>query len=144
MAFRSQLFQQAEKAPFMKGMKTLVGVEFGEMAAGLFPLGAARGPRDHIGATEQNLHEITTMSAAAFRELAARRDIDRALPRLVAAATLMESFGYSEILLTERELGAGLIIEAGPRRMRSAGWLADQAAIGLRHQFASNQIPNTG
>ena len=24
-------------APFMKGMKTLVGVEFGEMAAGLFP-----------------------------------------------------------------------------------------------------------
>ncbi len=40
-------------------------------------------------------------------------DIDRALPRLVAAASLMDAFGYSQIELTERELGVGLIIEAG-------------------------------
>ena len=45
------------------------------------------------------------MSPAAFRELKTRKDIDRALPRLVAAATLTEAFGYAEILLTERELG---------------------------------------
>ena len=53
------------------------------------------------------------MKGMKFRELKTRKDIDRALPRLIAAATLTEAFGYSEILLTERELGAGLIIEAG-------------------------------
>ena len=115
VAFRSQLLQQAEKAPFMKGMKTLVGVEFGEMAAGLFPLAPLEGRVITLAQLKQNLHEITTMSPAAFRELKARKDIDRALPRLVAAATLTEAFGYSEILLTERELGAGLIIEAGTK-----------------------------
>ena len=43
-------------------------------------------------------------------------DIDRALPRLVAAVTLVEAFGYSQLELTERELGVGLIIEAGLRK----------------------------
>jgi len=42
-----------------------------------------------------------------------RKDIDRALPWLVAAATLTEEFGYSDLVLTSRELGSGLIIEAG-------------------------------
>jgi hypothetical protein len=100
----------------MKGMKTLVGVEFGEMAAGLFPPAPLEGRVITLAQLKQNLQEITTMSTAAFRELKTRNDIDRALPRLVAAATLTEAFGYSEILLTERELGAGLIIEAGINR----------------------------
>ena len=112
-AFRSQLLQQAGQASFMKGMKTLVGVEFGEMAAGLFPPAPLEGRVITLAQLKQALREIATMSAAAFRELKTRKDIDRALPRLVAAATLAEAFGYSEILLTERELGAGLIIEAG-------------------------------
>jgi exopolyphosphatase/pppGpp-phosphohydrolase len=112
-AFRSQLLQQAGKAPFMKGMKTLVGVEFGEMAEGLFAPAPLEGRVITLVQLKQRLQEITMMSAAAFRELKARKDIDRALPRLVAAATLAEAFGYSEIRLTERELGSGLIIEAG-------------------------------
>lgn len=113
VAFRSQLLQHAGQAPFMKGMKTLVGVEFGEMAAGLFPPAPIEGRVITLAQLKQKLDEITTTSAPAFRELKTRKDIDRALPRLVAAATLTEAFGYSEILLTERELGAGLIIEAG-------------------------------
>jgi hypothetical protein len=40
-------------------------------------------------------------------------DIDRALPRLVAAVVLLDAFGYSSIELTDRELGTGLIIESG-------------------------------
>jgi len=112
-AFRSQLLQQASMAPFMKGMKTLVGVEFGEMAAGLFPPAPLEGRVLTVAQLKQKLQEITAMSPAAFRELKTRKDIDRALPRLIAAATLTEAFGYAEILLTERELGAGLIIEAG-------------------------------
>ena len=97
----------------MKGMKTLVGVEFGEMAAGLFPPAPLEGRVVTLAQLKQKLKEITAMSPAAFRELKTRKDIDRALPRLIAAATVTEAFGYSEILLTERELGAGLIIEAG-------------------------------
>jgi hypothetical protein len=42
-------------------------------------------------------------------------DIDRALPRLIAAEFLTGEFGYSSLELTERELGAGLIIEAGAK-----------------------------
>ena len=113
VAFRAELLQQVRKASFMKGMKALVGVEFGEMTAGLFPAAPLEGRVLTLAQLKQTLQEITTMSAAAFRELKARKDIDRALPRLVAAATLAEAFGYSEILLTERELGAGLIIETG-------------------------------
>jgi exopolyphosphatase/pppGpp-phosphohydrolase len=112
-AFRSQLLQHASKAPFMKGMRTLVGVEFGEMAAGLFPPAPLEGRVLARAQLKQKLQEVAAMSPAAFRELKTRKDIDRALPRLVAAATLMEAFGYSEMVLTERELGAGLIIEAG-------------------------------
>jgi len=115
-AFRSLLLEQASKAPFMKGMKTLVGVEFGEMAAGLLPPAPLEGRVLTLAQLQQKLHEIVAMSPAAFRELKTRKDIDRALPRLVAVATLMEAFGYSEILFTERELGAGLIIEAGITR----------------------------
>jgi hypothetical protein len=42
-----------------------------------------------------------------------KKDIDRALPRLVVAAILTEELGYSRLELTETELGSGLIIEAG-------------------------------
>ena len=43
-------------------------------------------------------------------------NIDRALPRLVAAVVLTEAFGYPSLELTARELGTGLIIEAGLTR----------------------------
>jgi exopolyphosphatase/pppGpp-phosphohydrolase len=114
-AFRRQLLQQAGKAPFMKGMKQLVGVEFGEMAPGIFPPAPLEGRVITLAQLKQQLQDITAMSAAAFGRLKTRKDIDRALPRLVTAAILVEAFGYSEIVLTERELGAGLIIEAGRR-----------------------------
>ncbi len=52
---------------------------------------------------------------AAFAELKRTKDIDRALPRLVVAVDLMEAFGYRELSLTSRQLGTGLIIEAGLR-----------------------------
>jgi len=52
-------------------------------------------------------------SRARLERALKRKDIDRALPWLVAAATLTEEFGYSDLVLTSRELGSGLIIEAG-------------------------------
>ncbi len=112
-AFRSQLLQQASKAAFMKGKKTLVGVEFGEMAAALFEPAALEGRVLTLAQLKKKLDEITALRSNAFHAFKQKKDIDRAFPRLVVAATLTEAFGYSQMLLTERELGTGLIIEAG-------------------------------
>jgi exopolyphosphatase/pppGpp-phosphohydrolase len=113
--FRAELDKEAAQASFMKGKKKLVGVEFAEMAAVLFPPGEIEGrlfTRDQL---HQRLNEITSLGASAFERLKQTEDIDRALPRLVVAAFLTEVFGYSQLELTRRELGAGLIIEAGQR-----------------------------
>ena len=47
------------------------------------------------------------MERTRFKALKKTKDIDRALPRLVVAVSLMEAFGYAQLELTERELGAG-------------------------------------
>ena len=112
LGFRKQLRQQTAKAAFMKGMKTLVGVEFGEMANALFEPAPVEGRVFTLAQLTQKLDDIARLPAAEFAALKKRRDIDRALPRLVVAATLTEDFGYSQLQLTERELGTGLIIES--------------------------------
>ena len=115
-AFRDRLRQEALKAPFMKGKKKLVGVEFGEMADVLFAPARLEGRVFTLQALKQRLHEITTSRASEFLMLKKKKDIDRALPRLVVAAFLTEELGYSRLELTERELGSGLIIEAGLKK----------------------------
>jgi exopolyphosphatase/pppGpp-phosphohydrolase len=112
-AFRDRVRQEASKASFMKGKKKLVGVEFGEMAAVLFAPAELEGRVFTRQALEQKLDEITTASPREFQTLKNKKDIDRALPRLVVAAVLTGEFGYAQLELTERELGSGLIIEAG-------------------------------
>ena len=66
-----------------------------------------------IAALRGRLREITAGGADQFKVLRNKTDIDRALPRLVVAVSMMEAFGYTQLELTERELGAGLIVEAG-------------------------------
>ena len=61
----------------------------------------------------QRLHQITISGDHEFQVLRKRKDIDRAFPRVVVAVSLAEGFGYPRFELTDRELGAGLIIEAG-------------------------------
>lgn len=115
LGFQKQLRQDTSKAVFMKDMKTLVGVEFGEMANALFEPAAVEGRVLTLAQLKQKMRDIATAPTAEFVTLKKKKDIDRALPRLVVAATLTEDFGYSQLLLTERELGVGLIIEAGLR-----------------------------
>ena len=116
LAFGNRLRQEALKAPFMKGRKTLVGVEFGEMADVLFEPAEVEGRVFTLQDLTQKLHQITASRAEEFQALKKKKDIDRALPRLVVAAVLTEAFGYSRIELTGRELGTGLIIEAGRKK----------------------------
>ncbi len=112
-AFRDRVRQEAADAPFMKGKRKLVGVEFKEMAEVLFPPAETEGRVFTREQLVQRLDEIATSRAEDFATLKEKDDIDRALPRLVVAATLAEEFGYAEFEVTERELGTGLIIEAG-------------------------------
>jgi hypothetical protein len=114
-AFAERLRPEAAGAPFMKGARKLVGVEFEEMAQVLFPPAETEGRVLPLEALLRAQHEIVDSSAEAFAALKRRQHVDRALPRLVVAATLTAELGYGALELTARELGAGLIIEAGMR-----------------------------
>ena len=115
-AFRNRLAPEASKAAFMKGKKKLVGVEFADMMEVLFTPGATEGRVLSLDELKVRLHQITSSSPSQFAALKQKPDIDRALPRLVVAVVLTEAFGYQGLELTARELGAGLIIEAGLRQ----------------------------
>jgi exopolyphosphatase/pppGpp-phosphohydrolase len=116
LAFREQLAPEAAKASFMRGQRKLVGVEFEEMAEVLFEPAETEGRVFQREELKQKLDEISALRGDALAALQKKEDIDRALPRLVVAATLTEAFGYSALELTARELGTGLIIEAGLKR----------------------------
>jgi exopolyphosphatase/pppGpp-phosphohydrolase len=115
LAFREQLLPEAAKAPFMQGQRKLVGVEFEEMAEVLFEPAETEGRVFQLEELRRKQGEIAALRGPALEALVQKPDIDRALPRLVVAVTLTEAFGYSALELTARELGAGLIIEAGLR-----------------------------
>jgi exopolyphosphatase/pppGpp-phosphohydrolase len=113
-AFRARLEPEAAKAaPFLRGRAKLVGVEFEEMAELLFGVDEVEGHAFGAGELAHRLDEIASGGPAAFAALKQKADIDRALPRLVVAATLTPAYGYERLELTARELGTGLIIEAG-------------------------------
>jgi len=109
-AFRARLIEDAEKCGFMKGQAKLVGVEFGDMIEVLFGGGPVEGRVLTVGELRRKLDELTSAGPSRFQALKKTADIDRALPRLVAALVLTEQFGYQNIELTDRELGVGLII----------------------------------
>jgi exopolyphosphatase/pppGpp-phosphohydrolase len=113
LALQELLRQEAAKAPFLRGQRKLVGVEFEEMAEVLFEPADAEGRVFALAALQARLREITALGPEEFERLRQKPDIDRALPRLVVAATLAEYFDYPAFEITARELGTGLIIEAG-------------------------------
>jgi exopolyphosphatase/pppGpp-phosphohydrolase len=116
LAYRDRLRPAAEKTPFMKGKTKLVGVEFAEMAEVLFPAAPTEGRVFTLQELKGKLQEIMARGTRSFETLKKTKDIDRALPRLVAATHLTDAFGYTRLELTERELGSGLIIEAGMKK----------------------------
>jgi Ppx/GppA phosphatase family len=113
--YRDQLRREVSKAPFMKGKKKLIGVEFADMIDVLFEPGGVEQRVLTLQQLRDRLGRITAAGPSGFKTLKQTTDIDRALPRLVAAEFLTGAFGYSSIELTDRELGSGLIIEAGVR-----------------------------
>jgi len=114
-AFREELAKEAAPAIFMRNKRKLVGLEFGEMADGLFPRTENEGRVFTRAQLQQRLEAIQRLGAGDFERLKQTEDIDRALPRLVVADFVTEAFGYPQLELTRRELGVGLIVEAGRR-----------------------------
>lgn len=112
-ALRDRLMQEVAAMPFMRGKKAFVGVEFGDMMELLFDPAPFEGRVLTLAQLNEKLAQIVSLPAGEFQALKKKPDIDRALPRLVVAAVLTEAFGYAGLELTERELGTGLIIEAG-------------------------------
>ena len=75
----------------MKGKKTLVGVEFGDMIDVLFEPGHVEKRVLTLQQLRDRLGRITATGPSGFRTLKRTTDIDRALPRLVAAESLTEA-----------------------------------------------------
>ena len=116
-AFREHLKPEIAGATgFMRGHGRLVGVEFEELAEVLFEPQPTEGRVLALADLQRRLREIEASGEDGFAKLRQVKDIDRALPRLVVAVAFAEAFGYSELVLTARELGTGLIIEAGLAR----------------------------
>jgi exopolyphosphatase/pppGpp-phosphohydrolase len=109
---RDALDKQIPRAAFMKGRVKVVGVEFGDMVEVLFG-GDVEGRTLTHQQLEERLRAITSLDREGFARLKQTDDLDRALPRLVVALWVIEAFGYPQLELTRRELGTGLIIEAG-------------------------------
>jgi exopolyphosphatase/pppGpp-phosphohydrolase len=113
--FREELDKELAGAGFMRSKRKLVGLEFGEMADLLFPPAENEGRVFTREQLRQRLNAIAQLSAGDFERLKQTEEIDHALPRLVVAEFVTEAFGYPQLELTRRELGSGLIIEAGRR-----------------------------
>lgn len=115
-AFQARLRSDVSKAAFMKGKTALVGVEYGDMTEVLFDGMPVEGSELTVPVLKARLERVTSMTREQFEALKKEKDIDRALPRLVSAVFFAEAFGYPALQLTGRELGVGLIIEAGLKR----------------------------
>jgi exopolyphosphatase/pppGpp-phosphohydrolase len=95
------------------GRQGLVGIELDEMAKYLLKKKSVDGARIKLGALRKHIEKLKRQDAGKFAELKRERDIDRVLPRLVAVEYVLKQTGYRSVGVVSRELGVGLIIEAG-------------------------------
>jgi hypothetical protein len=95
------------------GRQDLVGIELDEMATYLLRKTKVDGARITLSALNKAIAKLRREDASTFSELKKERDIDHVLPRLVAVEYVLRQTGYRSVGVVSRELGVGLIIEAG-------------------------------
>jgi exopolyphosphatase/pppGpp-phosphohydrolase len=95
------------------GRQAIVGIELDEMATYLLKKKKVDGERITLSALNKSISKLKRQNASTFSELKKERDIDRVLPRLVAVEYVLRQTGYRSVGVVSRELGVGLIIEAG-------------------------------
>jgi exopolyphosphatase / guanosine-5'-triphosphate,3'-diphosphate pyrophosphatase len=95
------------------GRQGLVGIELDEMAQYLLKKKNVGGSRIKLSALRKQIEKLKAQDAKKFSALKQEHEIDRVLPRLVAVEYILEHAGYRSVGVVSRELGVGLIIEAG-------------------------------
>jgi exopolyphosphatase/pppGpp-phosphohydrolase len=95
------------------GRQGLVGIELDEMAQYLLKKKNVGGARIKLSALRRQIEKLKALDAKKFSALKQEHEIDRVLPRLVAVEYILEHAGYRSVGVVSRELGVGLIIEAG-------------------------------
>jgi exopolyphosphatase/pppGpp-phosphohydrolase len=95
------------------GRQDMVGIELDEMASYLLKKKKVDGKRIKLSALNKSIAKLKRQDASTFSELKKERDVDRVLPRLVAVEYVLRQTGYRSVGVVSRELGVGLIIEAG-------------------------------
>ena len=101
---------------FLEGMQDFVGIELEEMAQYLLKTKKVHGARITLSFLRARLEKLRAQKAKQFAKLKRVPDIDRVLPRMVILEYVASKAGYESILVVERELGVGLIVEAGLRK----------------------------
>ena len=103
---------------FLEGRQDFVGIELDEMARYVLEKEKVNGARITLALLVKRLEELRAQDATQFARLKGVAEIDRVLPRMVALEYLLKKTGYQSVLVVEKELGVGLIIEAGLKTSR--------------------------
>ena len=111
--YHQELSPHLLSADFMKNRDGYAGVEMEDVARYLLSQDRVDGVRLSLETVSKKIAALKAMSDLEFSELKKVKDIDAILPRLVVLEQTLRTFGYREIQVFERELGAGLIIEQG-------------------------------
>jgi len=112
-AMSAALARDLGDIPFFAGREDFVGIELDEMARFVLNKKNVGGERIKLPELSKQIQQLKRQDAGQFSALKKVDEIDRVLPRLVAVEYLLKKGGYQSVGVVSRELGVGLIIEAG-------------------------------
>ena len=98
------------------GRQAVFGIELDEMARHVLKKKNVSGARIKLSVLRKHIEKLKAQNAEKFSELKKVHEIDRVLPRMVAVEYILKNAGYPSVGVVSRELGVGLIIEAGLRQ----------------------------
>jgi exopolyphosphatase / guanosine-5'-triphosphate,3'-diphosphate pyrophosphatase len=115
-AMASALARELDDIRFFAGREDFVGIELDEMARFVLNKKNVSGARIKAATLSKQIQQLKRQDAGQFAALKKVDEIDHVLPRLVAVEYLLKKGGYQSVGVVSRELGVGLIIEAGLTR----------------------------
>ena len=112
----SALAREYGDIQFVAGRHDFFGIELDEMATYLLKKKNVSGARIKLSVLRKHIDKLRAQTAEQFSALKKVREIDRVLPRMVALEYILTKAGYRSVVVVSRELGVGLIIEAGLKK----------------------------
>lgn len=115
-SMRQALARELTDVRFMAGRADFVGIELDELAKYVLKKNKVNGARLTLTALSKGIARLNAQHATEFAKLKEVPEIDRVLPRIVALEYILQKTGYRSVVVVEKELGVGLIIEAGLKK----------------------------